>query len=120
MKTVLFIIGLFLFLIGCVSTLQLESSQVKYSRWGFGRESPQEVANADLTMAWAKAIRQNPDLLRGYYYGYGWYGYYHADPCYYYPPGVCPVSGDVITKKEVEEIVEKYHRKGGGKWKSGY
>ncbi len=115
MKKVLFlIIGVFGYIgvFGCMSTLQLSSSQLNYQRTGLGRESPQEVANADLTLAYAEAIRKNPELLRGWYgFGFG-YGWFSTDPCYYYPPGVCPVAagtmgGDYITKGEVKEIVEE-------------
>jgi len=108
----------FLFLIvgvlsGCVSTLQLKSSQMSYERKGLGIESPQEIANADYTMAMAEAVRKDPELLKwGYGYGYG-YGGYGTDPCYYYPLGSCPVAmggssaGGYITQDEVKGMVDE-------------
>lgn len=94
---------------GCASTLKLQSSQVAYERNGLGIESPQEIANADYTMAMAEAVRKDPDLLRwGYGYGYGGYG--SSDPCYYYPLGSCPVatgSGGYVTEEGVVEMVDE-------------
>jgi hypothetical protein len=117
---------------GCASTLKLQSSQVAYEREGLGRESPQEIANADYTMAMAEAVRKDPDLLKwGYGYGYGGFG---SNPCYYYPDGACPMAmgggGGYVTEGEVMEMVdgefaplekkidtilEKAGKKGGGK-----
>jgi hypothetical protein len=97
---------------GCASTLKLQSSQVAYERSGLGRELPMEIANADLTMAYAEAVRKDPDLLK---WGYGYGGYWVSDdPCYYYPPGACPVtSAEGYTNKK--KAIEKCEKKGDAK-----
>jgi hypothetical protein len=111
MKSFLFfLIGISVF--GCASTLQLKSSQVAYERSGLGIESPQEVANADYTMAMAEAVRKNPNLLLGYGYGYGGYGF--SNPCYYYPDGSCPAAmgnGGYYTDEEVVEMFKSVEQK---------
>jgi hypothetical protein len=110
MRNLLFLICIcFVVYFGCASELQLSSQQMRYKKWGLGRESPQEVANAEFTLAVADGIRKDPSLLKWWYSPYGWYyGYYGwTDPCYYYPRGSCPAF--------VEEKSEVKGKKGGKK-----